>query len=321
MNSSQPSVASAPPLPLPQNQPYIVAVVPAYNEERFIASVVLKTRDYANQVIVVDDGSSDRTAELARQAGAYVVQLEHNQGKAGALNAGFNVALRFKPSVIVCLDADAQHDPSEIPQVIAPVLQEEADVVIGSRFLEKKSEIPSWRKVGQHTLTAVTNLTSGLKITDSQSGYRAFSPGAVAILKFRTGGLSVESEMQFLIEDAGLRVREVPISVMYQDGNKRNPVVHGLHVLDAILSLAARRRPLTFFSLPGMILGFIGLIFGARVYLHMQQNKELLIGTALLTTLFIIGGILLGISGVLLHTFEHLVRRLREEIHYALKQG
>jgi glycosyltransferase involved in cell wall biosynthesis len=320
MNSSQ-SVASAPPPPLPQTQPYVVAVVPAFNEERFIASVVLKTRDYANQVVVVDDGSSDRTAELARQAGAYVVQLEQNQGKAGALNAGFNVALRFKPTVIVCLDADAQHDPSEIPQVIKPVLLDEADVVIGSRFLEKKSDIPGWRKVGQHTLTAVTNLTSGLKITDSQSGYRAFSPGSVAILKFRTGGLSVESEMQFLIEDAGLRVTEVPISVMYQDGNKRNPVIHGLHVLDAILSLAARRRPLAFFSLPGIILGFIGLIFGARVYLHMQQNKELLIGTALLTTLFIIGGILLGISGVLLHTFEHLVRRLREEIHYSLKQN
>jgi glycosyltransferase involved in cell wall biosynthesis len=321
MNSPQSSVASAPPVPVPQTQPYVVAVVPAFNEERFIASVVLKTRDYANQVIVVDDGSSDRTAELARQAGAYVVQLGQNQGKAGALNAGFNVALRFKPTVIVCLDADAQHDPSEIPQVIQPVVSDEADVVIGSRFLEKKSAIPGWRKVGQHTLTAVTNLTSGLKISDSQSGYRAFSPGAVAILKFRTGGLSVESEMQFLLEDAGLRVTEVPISVMYQDGNKRNPIVHGLHVLDAILSLAARRRPLAFFSLPGVVLGFIGLMFGARVYLHMQQSKELLIGTALLTTLFIIGGILLGISGVLLHTFEHLVRRLREEMYYALKQN
>ncbi|MEM6431078.1 MAG: glycosyltransferase family 2 protein, partial [Deinococcota bacterium] len=151
----------------------VVAVIPAFNEERFISSVVIQTRHYATHVVVVDDGSSDRTAELARLAGAYVVHQAQNQGKAAALNAGFKAALHYQPDAIVCLDGDAQHEPSEIPEVVQPILAKQADVVIGSRFLAKKSKIPAWRQVGQHTLTQVTNVASGVRTTDSQSGYRA----------------------------------------------------------------------------------------------------------------------------------------------------
>ncbi|AEB11482.1 glycosyl transferase family 2 [Marinithermus hydrothermalis DSM 14884] len=296
----------------------VVAVIPAYNEERFIASVVIKTRGYASHVIVVDDGSTDRTAELAEVSGARVVRLEKNQGKAAALNAGFKAALQLKPDAVVCLDGDAQHEPAEIPELVRPILAQEADVVVGSRFLEKRSPIPGWRQLGQHTLTAVTNLTSGVKISDSQSGYRAFSPKAVRTLRFRSSGLSVESEMQFLFSQAGLKVKEVPISVSYADGSKRNPVVQGLQILDAILSLVARRRPLLFFSLPGLFLGVIGVLLGIRVALHMQATGELLMGTAILTTLALTGGLLLGVAGVMLHSIQHMIRRIQEEIRDAM---
>ncbi|HEX7023061.1 MAG TPA: glycosyltransferase family 2 protein, partial [Trueperaceae bacterium] len=258
-------------------QASIVAVIPAYNEERFIASVVFQTRPYVDQVIVVDDGSNDRTAELAEAAGAFVVLCEQNSGKAAALNAGFAAALRYHPQAVVCLDADAQHEPSEIPSVALPVLEGQADVVIGSRFMSTKSKIPGWRQVGQHTLTAVTNTLSGTHLTDSQSGFRAFSATAAQALSFTSQGLSVESEMQFLFGPAGMRVAEVPISVRYQDGNKRNPVVHGLQVLDALLSLVARRRPLMFISLPGLLLACLGLLLGVYVTYRMDQMGELMV--------------------------------------------
>ena len=292
----------------------VVAVIPAFNEERFVASVVLNARRYVNHVVLVDDGSTDRTTELGVAAGASVVTQPHNGGKAAALNAGFDAALRFNPDVVVCLDADAQHEPAEIPLVCGPVLNGEADVVIGSRFLETRSKIPAWRQVGQHTLTAFTNTLSGTSTTDSQSGYRAFSPKAVETLHFRSGGLSVESEMQFLFGPAELRVLEVPISVQYLDGNKRNPVVHGLQVLDALIGLVARRKPLVFISLPGFALLSLGVLLGIWVTHLFSQTGNLAVGFAILTALLSICGLTLGVTGLLLHSIGHFTRHLKEEL-------
>jgi glycosyltransferase involved in cell wall biosynthesis len=171
----------------------VVVVIPAYNEERFIASVVFGVREFADEVVVVDDGSSDRTALLAERAGASVVRLGENGGKGAALNAGFTYANSLAPSAVVCIDGDAQHEASEIPGLIQPILSGEADVVIGSRFLSTRSRIPGWRLFGQHSLTTVTNTLSGTRVTDSQSGFRAFSPLATQALRFTSSGLSVES--------------------------------------------------------------------------------------------------------------------------------
>lgn len=295
-------------------KPVILALIPAYNEERFIASVVLETKKYATHVIVVDDGSSDRTAELALAAGAQVVGQPKNMGKAQALNAGFRAARLLNPDVVVCLDGDAQHDPVDIPQVIRPILEGQADVVIGSRFLGRKSKIPGWRIVGQHTLTLVTNLASGIKTTDSQSGFRAFSPLALKALRFHTAGLSVESEMQFTIQQAGLRVAEVPISVSYMDGNKRNPVVQALQILDAILSLVARRRPLLFFGFPGLLCAGLGILVGLRVVQTVAAGGEVPLGSAVLADLLLVGGMILGLAGVMLHSIHHFVTQVRREV-------
>jgi glycosyltransferase involved in cell wall biosynthesis len=302
------------------DQALIVAVIPAFNEERFIASVVLNTLHYATHVIVVDDGSTDRTALLARLAGANVIEMPENGGKGLALNAGFREAREFRPDVIVMLDGDAQHEPSEIPTVAGPVLRGEADVVVGSRFMEISSEIPRWRQVGQHALTFATNRASGVAISDSQSGFRAFHPSALDLLHFKGAGLSVESEMQFLLERSELRVAEVPISVQYLDGNKRNPVVHGIEVLDVVLTLVTRRRPIAFIGAPGILLMTIGIVIGLRVVEVVNINHAVPIGTAVLSTLCILVGLVLAVTGVILNTLDSAVQRMTDEIHATLRQ-
>lgn len=299
----------------------VVVVIPAYNEERFIGSVVITARQYAEKVIVVDDGSTDRTAQVAEMAGAEVIRLAENVGKGGALNEGFRRACKLRPRAVVMLDGDAQHDPAEIAQLVQPITRGEADLVIGSRFLDKKSIIPRWRQAGQHALTALTNAASGTTSTDSQSGYRAFSLSALDKLWFRSKGLAMESEMQFLAQRAGLRVVEVPICVQYLDGNKRNPVAHGLQVIDSILGLVARRHPLMFMGVPAVVLLIAGLVLGVSVIETINLRHAVPLGTATLSTLLLIVGLVLGVAGVILNTLEHFMGHLWEELHTTLRRG
>lgn len=306
---------------LSEQESTVVAVIPAYNEARFIGSVVLATRRVVETVIVVDDGSSDYTAEIAAAAGAQVVRLPENQGKGAALNAGFRLALSHRPDVVVILDGDAQHDPEDIPEIIAPVLAGDADVVIGSRFLETKSKIPWWRQVGQYALTRVTNAASGVNLTDSQSGFRAFSPHALEQLVFRTSGLAVESEMQFQMQRAGLEWLEVPIGVTYRDGNKRNPVRHGFQVLDSVLGMVSQRHPLLFFGFPGILGIATGVGFAMWVAERLATTHVLSVGGSILTLVFLFAGLLLCVTGVILHSVDTMTGRVREDVRVALERA
>ena len=297
----------------------IIAVIPEFNKERFITSVVITARKFAHTVIVVDDGSTDRTAYLAEQAGARVICQPINMGKAQALNAGFREARRIGDyRVVVYLDGDAQHDARDIPTVVAPVLEQSADVVIGSRFLVVKSDIPGWRQIDQHTLTKMTDMASGMHTTDSQSGFRAFSPAAVEALNFTSTDLSVESEMQFLFNPAGLKIVEAPVNVRYLDGNKRNPMVHGLQVLDSLLSLVARNRPLLFFSLPGLVCTVVGLIFGQIVLQTRFASGTLPLGMAALVAFIVSGGLTIRVTGVVLHSMRKFADRIDLDIRTSL---
>ena len=300
-------------------KPFTVAVIPAFNEERFVSSVVIAAKRCARQVIVVDDGSTDHTALFAASSGADVIRIHKNCGKGLALNAGFRRARELGADVVVTLDADAQHDAAEIPALAEPILRGHADIVIGSRFMTAECSVPAWRRVGQHVLTKLTNMASGTSISDSQSGYRAFSPRAIQTLRFDQPGLAMESEMQFLAERNGLRMLEVPVTVSYLDGNKRNPVLHGLQVMEAILSLVSRRRPLAFLTLPGVALCVLGLVTGLHVVDVLQTHHMVQFGTAILSALFIIVGIVLGVTGVILNSIDYLLCRMTAEINVALE--
>lgn len=282
----------------------IIGAIPAYNEARFIGSMVLQARCYVDMVLVIDDGSCDQTAAIAEAAGAIVLRHEQNRGKGEGLNTAFAEARRLGARCLVLIDGDGQHEAGEIPAVVAPILADEADMTVGSRFLAVKSAIPAYRRVGQHGLTFATNLSSGVRITDSQSGFRAFSAKAIEALSFRGAGFSVESEMQFLVRDHELKVAEVPISVVYEEPAKRNPVTHGLAVLNGILRLVSQGRPLFFFGLPGAILLLLGFLLGIHVVAIYDSTKVLALGYAILVLLLMTTGILSIFTSIILHAMH-----------------
>lgn len=284
-----------------------VVIIPAYNEERFVGSVVLKTRRQAGTVIVVDDGSTDGTADVAAAAGAIVITHERNQGKGVALNTGFRRARELKPSVVITIDADGQHRPEEMSAVMAPVLAGLADIVVGSRYLERVSDVPQHRVWGHKAFNALSTGVSGVAVSDSQSGYRAFSLRAVRALSFSSSSFSVESEMQLLAREHRLRVSEVPITITYHDKPKRPVLSHGLTVLSGILQLTGQYRPLLFFGVPGLLLLIIGLGTGVWVEGMYRDQQTLPLGYLVVSGLITIIAALSLFTGVILHSIRGLI--------------
>lgn len=288
------------------------AIVPAFDEEISIGTVVIKTKKYVDHVIVVDDGSTDDTAEVARIAGADVIRHSKNRGKGEALKTGFDEARKNGTQIIVTIDADGQHDPSEIPKVIQPILSREADMVIGSRYLNGNC-IPRYRRVGQYFLDHVTNLNNGIKVTDTQSGFRAFTIEATHNFKFRNNGFAIESEMLSDAVDAKLKIKEVDVGVRYDvDCNTENPIYHGLKVLINILQDMEFRRPLYYFTIPGLIFGTIGLVMGLYFLQDFYRGNSLHFGPTLLMILLTLLGTFMVFTGILLHSISRLFERNKQ---------
>ena len=281
----------------------VLAGIAAYNEARYVGSIVLQARQYADEVIVVDDGSTDNTARVAELAGATVIRHDENRGKGAAIQSILAEAKKRNPDVLVLLDADSQHDPNEIPVLIKPI-SEGFDLVIGSREAQK-DKTPRYRRIGQKVLLRSTRLASKTNISDSESGFRALSPKAINELDLKARGFAVESEMITRAADKNLKITEVPISNIYtNDGSTLNPIRHGIDVLSRIIVMISQRRPLFFFGLAGGILLVIGLIIGIRVINIATATGDLAIGSAVLTALFIIAGILSIFTGIILNALS-----------------
>jgi len=238
-------------------------LIPAYNEGSIIDLVVSEAKKIVPHVIVIDDGSSDNTAEKAQSAGAEVIRLMENQGKAGAVMTGFMHAKRSGVETIVLLDGDGQHDPREIPVVAAPVLTGIADMVIGSRFMGDKSQIPLYRMIGQQVLNGFTRFASRVAITDSQSGFRVLGKRAMDNLDFYSKGYNLESDMITHFAATGIRMVEVPISVRYDVPNKHkmNPLRHGAGIISHLF-IDITRKSQVLSKIPSMTT----LIFGAAIF-------------------------------------------------------
>jgi len=209
------------------------------------------------------------------------------------------------------VDADGQHNPEEIPRLLSPIQNGLADMVIGSRFLEIQNVVPGYRRVGQKILNSLTNSISQTKVTDSQSGFRAFSKKVIATLSLTENGIGIESHLHHCADDLHLIIVEVPVSCRYdvEHGSKMNPVHHGFSVINAILKIIEERRPLLFFGLSGVILVCIGLILGLWVVNVYSETEQFAIGTSLIAFLAIIIGVISIFNGIMLHSISKLIAK------------
>lgn len=291
-------------------QSTVIVVIPAFNEERLIGSVVLKTLRHPVRVIVVNDGSTDLTAELAASAGAEVVSLPENQGKGAALNVGVQKALEYDPEAVVLIDADGQHMPGELPVVLAPVLEGRADVVVGSRYIKEGNKVPFHRIMGHKFFNFITGAASGVNVSDSQCGFRAFSRRALDKINFSSSGFSVESEMQFWAHEKGLVVEEVPVTINYIDKPKRSVMGQGWTVLSGIIKLTGQYRPLLYFGGTGGIVMTAGILIGLRFVRIFFDTSELALGSGLAAVLLSIVGMIFISTGFILHSVRGLLTEL-----------
>jgi glycosyltransferase involved in cell wall biosynthesis len=281
-----------------------IVAIPCFNEELYIGSVVLRAKEYVDQVVVIDDGSTDKTALVAEKANAMVIKHGSNEGKGAAIRTAFDYARKSGCKALVLIDGDGQHDPTYIPSVLKPVLDGKADMVVGSRYLGVKSSTPGYRTWGHRVLTLFSNLGSGVKLTDSQSGFRAFSPKAIEALSLAEKGLSVESEMQFLASEAELKLAEIPVNIGYHAKAKRSPLAHGVGVLNSIMGLISRRIPLFFFGIPGLVMLGFGLWEGWRVVQGYETFHTFWLGPALVAVLLSVIGVLSLFTGIILNAIR-----------------
>lgn len=273
-----------------------------------IGSVVLRARAHADEVLVIDDGSSDATARVAEAAGARVIRHQVNRGKGGAYQTLWKDAQGF--DALVVIDGDGQHDADEIPLVLNGL--EGADMVIGARW-GHRTQMPLWRRAGKRVLDLAT-AAGGAQVTDSQSGFRAYGPKALQALAPRDDGFSIESQMLNDAAREGLRIAEVPIHCRYDVGQgKRGAVGHASGVLNEMLIQIGILHPLLFIGLPGFVLFASGLGIGAwSVYLW-QVQQAFAPAWVLLSMLAIIVGLLAMFMSLVFNVLPRSVRRAMGE--------
>jgi len=292
-------------------KPKVVVAIPAYNEEVAIGSVVIRCMKYVDKVIVIDDGSKDHTAEVAQLVGAEVIRHKINGGYGSAIKTCFETAKVYDADAMIIIDADGQHNPDDIPSLISEMKKSQSDIVIGSRFVNgngKKQKIPVYRKVGMKVLDTATELGSGLKITDSQSGFRLYSNKAINIITLDNNDMAAGSEILMQAAERNLKITEVPIKVRYdiKDTSSKNPITHGFSVLGNIIMLISQRRPLLFFCVPGAILLLAGMIFAFMAFDIFNVTRNISITYTIGTALCILIGTFSIFTGLILQAIRSL---------------
>lgn len=292
------------------NKPFIIACIPANDEENTIAKVIVKVMKHVDKVIVCDDGSTDMTVEIAENLGAEVIKHETNLGYGAALTSLFQKAMEEKAEIMITIDGDGQHNPDDIPFLIEPIIRGEADIVIGSRFrnnLEDKT--PRYRKAGIKFITKLTEAISNNGVTDAQSGLRAYSKRAIGLTKPSEMGMGASTEILMKAEENGLRIMEVPININYgKDSSTHNPLYHGMDVVLSMVKHLSIRHPLLFYGVPSFMLLIIALAFGIWTLQIFAATRQIITNIALISIGAGIVGMMLLTTGLLLWVLVSVVK-------------
>ena len=287
----------------------ITVGIPAYNEEKNIAKIIVKLKKTVDQIIVCDDGSTDSTSEIAESLGATVIKHAKNSGYGMAIRSIFLKSREINADILVTLDADGQHKIEDINKIIKPVVDGEADISIGSRFLKKDSNTPGYRKLGVKIITKVTNSSLTEKITDAQSGFRAYNNKVLQSLTPADSGMGISTEILIKSSNLGLKIVEVPTEIQYEgDTSTQNPVTHGTEVLMSTLKYISIERPLRFYGIPSAIFFVIGLTFTFLSIQYYAEIGRLNTNLTLVAAGTLLIAIILVITAILLYSLVSVVR-------------
>ena len=283
--------------------------IPAFNEEKTIGDIVKKSLKYSDKVLVVDDGSDDNTAKIAKESGATVISHKKNEGYGASVITLFDRARQEGVDMMVIIDGDGQHNPDQIPLLLDSLQENNVDVVIGSRFLDKSSGTPGYRKRGIKIITSAANLGADYKVSDAQSGFRAYSKKAIESIYPTETGMAVSTEILLKISNKGLSIAEVPITVSYGEGtSSEHPVPHGIAVLMNILKFISVKHPIPFYGFPGVGLVIVGSIL-AYQFLDAYLNRQVIfLGSLMAAIILFLVGTILCVTSVILFSMATLIR-------------
>jgi glycosyltransferase involved in cell wall biosynthesis len=298
---------------LDKSKPLVVAAVPAFNEERTIAKVVLEAQKFVDVVLVCDDGSNDSTAEIAARMGADVIRHDQNLGYGAAVRRLFARARELGADVLVTLDGDGQHDPQGIPALLEPVLENKADVVIGSRFLDsKKNGVPRYRRWGIQVISRLTGAASNHRFVDAQCGFRVYGSKALNGLNLVENGMGSSVEILMKAKKQGLTIAEVSAKCKYKKLEKtstQNALGHGASVLMSIIRLVVEERPLLFLGLPGLLSLLAGTAFGIWLLKIFAVEQRIVTNIALASIGFILIGMFSIFTAITLYAISRHTRK------------
>jgi len=287
----------------------ITVGIPAYNEEKNIAKIIVKLKKMVDQILVCDDGSTDSTCAIAESLGVTVIKHPKNLGYGSAIRSIFLKAREINSKVLVTIDADGQHKIEDVNKIIKPIVDGQADISIGSRFLDKHDNAPKYRKLGINIITKVTNSSLSEKITDAQSGFRAYNNKVLQSLTPSDSGMGISTEILIKSSNLGFKIAEVPTEIQYEgDTSTQNPVSHGTEVLMSTLKYISIERPLRFYGIPSFIFFVIGLTFTFLSIQYYAEIGRLNPNVTLVAVGTLLIGVILAVTAILLYSLVSVVR-------------
>lgn len=289
----------------------IIVGIPAYNEEKNIASIIVKLKRITNKIIVCNDGSSDLTGDIAKELGVEVINHQKNLGYGASIRSIFLKAKEMNADMLVTFDGDGQHRIEDIQKVIEPIINKKCDISIGSRFLSEDSidEIPDYRKFGIRMITKITNVSINEKLSDSQSGFRAYSKKALTEIHPSDQGMGISTEILIKASNKDLIIAEVPIRVLYEgDTSTHNAISHGASVLLSTIKYTSIEHPLKFYGIASLVFLSIGSGFILWTVQAYTQDGKIITNIALIGIGTLIVGVVLVITAILLYSLISVVR-------------